>query len=256
MASTNKTIHYDLSQYTANDKPTYLVDYNTDMANIDQGIYDADSLARTNESAIGTMANLDTADKSSLVGAINEVNTGKNNNASNIGNLSNLTTDTTSTLVGAINEVDSHADVNASNIGVMANLNTTVKSSLVGAINEVLSEIPDVYSTSEIKTEKVWIDNKPIYHKVFTFSSLNNGSANEVGQISNIDHAIHLEGIVSESGDKLALPYADNRNIEWNIGLSINIDTNNLGKIIIQKGGYGTVNGDCHVIVEYTKTTD
>ena len=41
MSSTNKTTHYNLNQYVANDKPTYLVDYNADMSAIDTGIYSA-----------------------------------------------------------------------------------------------------------------------------------------------------------------------------------------------------------------------
>lgn len=122
-SSTNKTSHYNLSQYVSSDKPTYLTDYNTDMSNIDTGIYGAKSKADTNET--------------------------------NIGDLTTLTTDTKSTLVGAINEVDSHADTNAGNIsqnttdiatntshiGTMTNLTTTEKSNLVGAVNEVDSNI-------------------------------------------------------------------------------------------------------------------
>lgn len=103
MASTNKTTHYELSQYVGNDKPTYLTDYNGDMLAIDNGIYasqqKADSAysladtadgkadtaqttantavtnAGTANTNIGTMANLETTEKSTLVGAINEVNT-------------------------------------------------------------------------------------------------------------------------------------------------------------------------------------
>lgn len=133
MASTNKTTHYNLSQYSANDKPTYLVDYNTDMSNIDTGIYNAQSKANSNESSIGTLSSLNTSIKTDLVSAINEVE----GEASNIGNLSNLTTEAQSNLVSAINEVDAHADTNNQNIGTMVNLETTVKTSLVGAINEV-----------------------------------------------------------------------------------------------------------------------
>lgn len=101
MASTNKTTHYELSQYVGTDKPTYLTDYNNDMSAIDTGIYNAqtkaDSAYSTANSAdgkadqalnnagtaqtdastaitrIGTMANLDTTEKTNLVGAINEV---------------------------------------------------------------------------------------------------------------------------------------------------------------------------------------
>lgn len=47
MASTNKTTHYNLSQYVANDKPTYLVDYNNDMEQIDTAIYQANTNATT-----------------------------------------------------------------------------------------------------------------------------------------------------------------------------------------------------------------
>ena len=41
MSSTNKTTHYDLSQFTANDIPAWLADYNSDMGKIDTGIYNA-----------------------------------------------------------------------------------------------------------------------------------------------------------------------------------------------------------------------
>lgn len=100
MASTNKTTHYELSQYVGTDKPTYLTDYNNDMSAIDTGIYNAQTKADSAYTAagvadgkagdaqttansaltnagtantnIGTMANLNTTDKTSLVGAINE----------------------------------------------------------------------------------------------------------------------------------------------------------------------------------------
>ena len=143
MASTNKTTHYELSQYVGSDKPTYLVDYNTDMYNIDAGIYAAKSEADTNTTSIGTLTNLTTDAKSSLVGAINEVDGHCDTNASNIAtNTLNIATNTT------------NIGTNTTNIGTMANLDTTTKSSLVGAINEVvekfnLSTITD-YTTSDM----------------------------------------------------------------------------------------------------------
>lgn len=109
MASTNHTANYNLSQYVSTDKPTYLVDYNNDMLAIDtqmkanataigvnaanittaqttadnaeihaqSGISNAATAQTTADGAnakIGTMANLTTSDKSTLVGAVNEVN--------------------------------------------------------------------------------------------------------------------------------------------------------------------------------------
>ena len=61
---------------------------------------------------------------------------------SNIGDLSNLTTTDKTSTVGAINEVKGVADTNTTNIGTLSNLTTTEKSSLVGAINEIGSIMP------------------------------------------------------------------------------------------------------------------
>lgn len=80
MASTNKTTHYELSQFLGTDKPAWLTDYNADMSKIDTGINSAqttatgaDGKADANTTAIGTLANLTTTAKTNLVSAINEV---------------------------------------------------------------------------------------------------------------------------------------------------------------------------------------
>lgn len=119
MSSTNKTTHYELSQYVAADKPTYLVDYNADMSAIDTAIYNADSLAQTNETAIGNLTLLDTTVKTDLVSAVNEVE----------GEVGTLNT----TVSGHTTSIAS----NTSAIGTLANLDTTTKTNLVSAINEV-----------------------------------------------------------------------------------------------------------------------
>lgn len=54
MAATNHTTHYGLSQYLAEDKPSYLTDYNADMLAIDNAIYAAQSTA---EAAAGSVPN-------------------------------------------------------------------------------------------------------------------------------------------------------------------------------------------------------
>ena len=80
MASTNKTTNYELSQFLGTDKPAWLSDYNTDMSKIDtqmklnaDGVTSAAGSASTANTSIGTLANLTTDVKTSLVGAINEV---------------------------------------------------------------------------------------------------------------------------------------------------------------------------------------
>lgn len=118
MSSTNKTSHYELSQYVGNDKPTYLVDYNTDMQKIDAGIYGAKNEADTNATNIGDLANLSTETKSALVNAINEVYSTVSGHTTYIG------------------ELQTNVSSLTSNVGNLANLITTNKSNLVSAINE------------------------------------------------------------------------------------------------------------------------
>jgi hypothetical protein len=155
MASTNKTTHYELSQYIGTDKPTYLTDYNQDMSKIDAGIYGAKSIADVNSTKIGDLNTLDTTDKSDLVSAINEVNSNEESLSGtvsghtvsigdlqgDVGNLVDLDTTDKSDLVSAINEVNGKADDNSSNIGNLTNLSTTAKNNLVLAINEVLTNL-------------------------------------------------------------------------------------------------------------------
>lgn len=99
MASTNKTTHYNLSQFLGTDKPAWLGDYNSDMNKIDNGINTAqttatgaDGKADANATSIGTLSNLTTDEKTSLVAAINEVDShadtaqGTANSASNTAN--------------------------------------------------------------------------------------------------------------------------------------------------------------------------
>lgn len=89
MASTNKTTNYELSQFLGTDKPAWLSDYNTDMSKIDTQM----------------KAN---ADAATAAGGTADAAT------TNIGTLANLTTDAKTSLVAAVNEVDSHADSAAS----------------------------------------------------------------------------------------------------------------------------------------------
>lgn len=144
MASTNKTTNYELSQYVGSDKPTYLTDYNQDMSRIDAGIHAAKSEADTNASSIGTLSSLTTEAKTSLVAAINEVESETNTNTGNIatntsniatnsthiGTVANLTTTAKTDLVVAANEINAK-------VGNLTDLETTAKTSAVAAINEI-----------------------------------------------------------------------------------------------------------------------
>ena len=82
MSHTNTTPNFNLPQFVGTDKPGWLTDINQAFLNVDTAIKSAkDSAETANGSAttannsIGTLTNLNTTEKSTLVGAINEVNT-------------------------------------------------------------------------------------------------------------------------------------------------------------------------------------
>ena len=82
MSSTNHTTNYNLPQWVGSDKPAWLGDMNPAFAAIDTAIKanevtagTASTDATAAKTNIGTMANLNTTEKSTLVGAVNEVNT-------------------------------------------------------------------------------------------------------------------------------------------------------------------------------------
>ena len=113
MASTNHTTNYNLSQFIGADKPAWLGDYNSDMGKIDTGIHNAqttatgaDGKADSNATAIGTLANLTTTAKTSLVAAINEVDSNADtaqNTATSAGTLANTAKLTADSIASQLN---------------------------------------------------------------------------------------------------------------------------------------------------------
>lgn len=82
MSSTNHTTNYNLPQWVGSDKPAWLGDMNPAFTAIDTAIKanevaagTAGTDATTAKNNIGTMADLSTTEKGTLVGAVNEVNT-------------------------------------------------------------------------------------------------------------------------------------------------------------------------------------
>ena len=82
MSHTNTTPNFNLPQFVGTDKPAWLTDINQAFSNIDTAIKSAKDnadtaggSATTANNSIGTLTDLNTTNKSTLVGAINEVNT-------------------------------------------------------------------------------------------------------------------------------------------------------------------------------------
>ena len=150
MASTNKTTHYELSQYVGSDKPTYLTDYNNDMSAIDTGIYNAQTKADS------AFANAGIAD-GKAVQAQSDATTALNSAGSantNIGTMANLTTTEKSTLVGALNEVN--YNVGQFNLSVFESPSTTtasagsIVSNTVSIAKNTSGSLAKIYGTIQV----------------------------------------------------------------------------------------------------------
>lgn len=107
----------------------------------------------------------------------------------------------------------------------------------------------DVYSTEEVKTNKIWIDGRPIYRKVYHMQITNDSGINIPCGITNMNTIINCYGCIAR--DNLFLPIPNPR-YNYNATIEIYVDPNG---IIVntqssRKDMYITI------ILEYIKTTD
>lgn len=115
-------------------------------------------------------------------------------------------------------------------------------------------EAKDVYSTSEVKTNKVWIDGKPIYRKVVNFGRLPNSNNQTVAHnISNIDVITNIYGTshVYNLSEYYPMPLQYRGN-DSAYNAEIVVDKTNI-KISTDKD---RSNYEAIITIEYTKTTD
>ncbi len=82
---------------------------------------------------------------------------------------------------------------------------------------EVLENVldkKDVYSFEETLTDKVWVNNKPIYRKVVDCGNMPTDSVNKsvAHNISNIDEVITCIGRATNGTSTFNFPYAGTRN--------------------------------------------
>ena len=132
----------------------------------------------------GDITNLNTANKTSLVAAVNELK-------GNEGNITGLNTSNKESIVDAVNEL-------VSNIGSITTLETTNKSSIISAVNEVVSSIGNtsglsttnkdsiVSAVNELVSNSGSITNLNTSNKTSLVAAINEVS-NNAGSITNLD---------------------------------------------------------------------
>ena len=110
----------------------------------------------------------------------------------------------------------------------------------------------DIYSTSEVKTNKVWIDNKPIYRRILTVST-----NVEVGTTET-----DISGKLVETTSDIMSWRIDNvvflqktGNFSEGLGIVLNVSTGVITAVSLKSSSYWLASG-FHIMIEYTKTTD
>lgn len=138
--------------------------------------------------------------------------------------------------VGVVGTVTS--DINDTNDNAVPNAKT------------VKDYVEEVYSTDEVKTNKIWIDGKPIYRKVVS-GTINATGNNQVILTGDIDSLIDYSGYINDPAENLKLI----------IGKSTYTDGGSSRIIQISNSIYmGYANNyhnlNFYAVVEYTKTTE
>lgn len=113
---------------------------------------------------------------------------------------------------------------------------------------------PDSYSTTEVKTNKTWIDGRPIYRKVIRYTNaMTAGSNNIPHNISNIGTIVNVYGYCPFGTQN---PYFLGAMQSATKFLSIrSATTTTIGVDVGSEWGNSFTLG-CIITIEYTKTTD
>lgn len=111
----------------------------------------------------------------------------------------------------------------------------------------------EIYSTDEIKTNKIWIDGKPIYRKVINMGDLPSNSSKIINHnIKNIDFVTSISGLGVTSTNHYNIPFSPNEAMFSGLSVSMRASSTEISVSANKVVSGHTVYG----IMEYTKTTD
>ena len=211
MSATNKTQHYDLSQFIGSDIPGWLSDYNGDMRKIDTAINNIASAEASGEATVaelsgrvttaenGVSANASaiTALNNTVSGISSELTTTEGTVAQNTTNITGLTT-----RVGALETAQSNTSTKVSALETAmgdTDISSVGDGTVTGAISTLAQGgIGKTYSTDEVDTGDIWVDGKHIFEKSYAATPSSALSADTI-----IDAAVnqaYVDAVVGMSG--------------------------------------------------------
>lgn len=143
-------------------------------------------------------------------------------------------------------------DTDMNEIKSVVNNNATETNTNTNDIANILNA--EIYSTNEIKTNKVWIDGKPIYRKVIDLGTL--GNKKSINVEGDYDVITDFDGyIYQSSGAKSSLVEFASTSLYRAISYS-KLSNNNLSIIINRSNTSSWSDWQLKIIIEYTKPTN
>lgn len=259
MSYTNQTANYGLPQYTADDKPTYLGDFNKAMLDIDTAIKNNENIAQASET-LAQNANNSASEALSTANTASSSATNAGVKADNAyalaesakADATQATTDATDakTIANSANQTATSANATATSAqttATNANNTATAAQSTANSTKTALDNLAN-FTTQETVIGK-WIDNSTLYRKVFNIDSLTDGTMSITHNISQLDFVTNLYGTFTRTDGVIEpMPKIDSASEPNNCHI---IDMNSTTLRI--KVGSNFVGGHMTVVCEYTK---
>lgn len=125
--------------------------------------------------------------------------------------------------------------------------------------NAVAEALADTYSTTETKTNKVWIDGKPIYRKVIHYTGVvpsNSAASTVIGSIAGFADIVNFTGTFRNNADgncfSLNYGYAESDATGLILKQIMPFVIGNEGNVVVARSiGFDITN--INIVVEYTK---
>ena len=122
---------------------------------------------------------------------------------------------------------------------------------LAPSVDAVKNYVKEIYSTDEVKTNKIWIDGKPIYRRVINSTCPSNSSTwTTISSNLNADEILSYTGYIEFSTSEHKLLANGTSQFTY---FQLNKNSNELQIATKDDGFFGK---PIKVIIEYTKTTD
>lgn len=135
---------------------------------------------------------------------------------------------------------------------VTSNIND-INDNAVPSAKTVKDYVKEIYSTNEVKTNKVWIDGKPIYRIVINMGDIPSNSSKIINHnIKNIDFVTSVSGLGVTSTNHYNIPFSPNEAMFSGLSVSMRASSTEISVSASKVVSGHTIYG----IMEYTKTTD